>query len=129
MSFQSDLRKFNDKTKLQATRRIRRVALLAFRMIIIGTPVLTGCARGNWRISFGDLRRDFDMKSLDKTCGKTISRASLDISNAKVGVDVNICNSVHYIMALEDGYSRQAPNGMVGITCRTLKAQIDQGNI
>ncbi|MDO4587884.1 MAG: hypothetical protein Q4C95_11405 [Planctomycetia bacterium] len=77
----------------------------------------------------GALLRYYDMESLDKTGGKTISQASVAISNAKIGVTLNICNSVHYIIGLENGYSKQASHGMLGITCRTLQKQIDCGNL
>lgn len=120
--FADKIDKFNQKVREKAEKNLKRVCLKAFQMIVQRTPVLTGCARGNWRINFGDIPlRTFLVNTTDKTGSATVSEGSANIlSNAKLGVRVNMVNSTPYIQRLEHGYSVQAPNGMVHITVNEL---------
>lgn len=129
MGFTEDLQKFNTKVSKKATARLRRVALKAASGIISGTPVLTGTARANWRVSIGFLSREFDLATSDKSGGATINAASGIIQNAKLGVDIFIGNSVPYIIPLEHGYSRQQPGGWVHPTIREIQTMIESGKL
>lgn len=129
MSFEDDLRKFNDKTRKKATARLRRVALKAAAEIITGTPVLTGTARANWRVSFGFLSREFDLATSDKSGGSTINAASGMIQNAELGIDLFVGNSVPYVVPLEHGYSKQQPGGWVHPTIRAIQTMIESGKL
>ena len=116
MDFEASVRRFTERAKAKARRNLRRVCMKALGGIVTKTPVLTGCARGNWRISFGEPVRLFDL-----SLNRTISAGSSLIQNgARLGQRVNICNSAPYILRLERGYSRQAPAGMVHITADEL---------
>lgn len=129
MGFSEDLQKFSDKVSKKATARLRRVALKAAAEIITGTPVLTGTARANWRVSLGFLSREFDLDTSDKSGGATINAASGIIQNAKLGVDIFIGNSVPYIIPLEHGYSRQQPGGWVHPTIREIQTMVESGKL
>lgn len=115
---------FNRKAREKAERNLKRVCLKAFQLIVQRTPVLTGCARGNWRINFGkEPLRTFSAETTDKGGAQTISAGSTQImGNAQLGVRVNMMNSAPYIQRLEHGYSVQAPNGMVRITVNEIAA-------
>ena len=120
--FTAQVRKFNRKAQEKLEKQLKRVCLKAFESVVQKTPVLTGCARGNWRVSFGpELPRGFDLTVRDAGGGRTVSLASSMITaSARVGTRVNITNSVPYIIRLERGYSRQAPQGMVHVTVDEL---------
>ena len=120
--FGAQVKQFNRTAQEKLEKQLKRVCLRAFESIVQRTPVLTGCARGNWRVTFGtELSRAFDITIRDTGGNKAISLASSTImGKATVGTRVNITNSVPYIMRLEHGYSRQAPQGMVHITIDEL---------
>ena len=120
--FTAQVRKFNRTAQEKLAKQLKRVCLKAFESIVQKTPVLTGCARGNWRVSFGtELPRSFSITVRDAGGSKAVSLASSVImASATVGTRVNITNSVPYIMRLEHGYSRQAPQGMVRVTVDEL---------
>lgn len=97
----------------------RKIALEALSRIVLRTPVDTGRARGNWMVSIGNLRPRFSEKS-DKQGQETISRGSAELIELVAFQDIYISNSLPYILRLEHGYSRQAPNGMVSLTLAEL---------
>lgn len=120
--FEAKLKQFQDRAKTKAVKQVKRICLKVFQNIVQQTPVLTGCARGNWRINFGDSPiRTFVSSAKDPGGNQTLSAGSAQImGNTNLGVRVNICNSCPYIMRLEHGYSRQAPSGMVHITVEAI---------
>lgn len=120
--FAAQLKRFNKTAQEKAEKQLKRVCLKAFQNVVQRTPVLTGTARGNWRVSFGpEPERIFDVTVTDPGGNKTISAGSAKVDgNAKLGTRVNITNSAPYIQRLEYGYSRQAPGGMVRITIDEL---------
>jgi hypothetical protein len=122
--FAKKLKAFNEKAQAQAEKRLKRICLKAFQSVVQRTPVLTGCARGNWRINFGNVPlRTFSESARDTAGSQTLSTGSAAIlGKAKVGEQVNVCNSTPYIIPLEHGYSRQAPEGMVHITIDEIVA-------
>lgn len=110
-NFVKGLREFNAICQRKATAQLRRVSMKALEMIVVGTPVLTGCCRGNWIVSIGDLQKSFDEKKTDKNGSETIKAGLARIESAKLGIDVLIENSCPYVMRLENGWSRQKPPG------------------
>lgn len=77
--------------------------------VIKKTPVDTGFARGSW---FATLDGS---KAGPKSGAATIGSI---LSQAKAGQLIFIGNNAEYIGALENGHSRQAPQGMVSTTIR-----------
>ena len=124
--FAKKIEEFNRKAKEKAVRQLKRVSLKAFELIVQRTPVLTGCARGNWRINFGPTPlRTFEPGKTDQSGNDTLSEGSQQIlGNAQLGVRINIVNSTPYIQRLEHGYSVQSPNGMVHITVKEIEAEL-----
>lgn len=124
--FAKKIEDFNKKAKEKAVRQLKRVALKAFQLIVQRTPVLTGCARGNWRVNFGPTPlRTFTAETTDQSGNATLSEGSQQImGNAQLGVRINVVNSAPYIQRLEHGYSVQSPNGMVHITVDEIEAEL-----
>lgn len=126
--FAQSLKEFNEKCQQKATRQLRRVSMKALELIVKGTPVLTGCCRGNWTVSVGDLCRTYNDQKFDVGGGATIKAGAATISSAKLGHDVLIENSCPYVFALENGWSRQQPAGcMIASPLAKLKAAISSG--
>ena len=126
--FRKGLKDFNAVCEQKATRQLRRVSMKALEMIVTGTPVLTGCCRGNWTVSVGELSRTYNDQKYDVSGGATINAGAATISSAKLGVDVLIENSCPYVFALENGWSRQrAAGAMIARPLAQLTAAVRNG--
>lgn len=86
------------------------------------TPVRTGRARANWQLTVGSANEfsyagDFSVNPLPKifTTIDSIKDASRPIF---------FFNNVEYIQNLEEGYSRQAPQGMLQITLQMVSEEM-----
>lgn len=110
----ADIQKAVDKVVRSATSR-------TFTRAIVGTPVDTGRARGNWVASFDFPSDEFDPSRFDKLGGATVTKA--DIVIAQYDSDrhdaIVLANSTRdpetqfpYVVGLDQGTSRQAPLGM-----------------
>ena len=129
MSFSDEISKFVKHAKDNGDLVVRKTVLDIGTRLVNRTPVgdadywkskppagyVGGHARANWSHSIGKLKtKEFDV--IDKTGSVSNSRILSSIP-AKAGGKVHfIQNSVPYIQPLEDGHSRQAPNGMVAVT-------------
>lgn len=135
--FARDIRRFARITEQTMDRTIRAVQLQATELVIEKTPVDTGQARGGWHTSIGaPSTRVGGLK--DKGGAATIARGRHDASIT--GSIFYVVNNLPYISVLEfgnygtgpgatqkttrDGYSVQAPEGMVRISVIEIKAAI-----
>lgn len=82
--------------------------------IVLGTPVNTGRAAGNWQVTIGAPAEGTTEKT-DPGRSATIADGSTVIGSAPAFTNVYITNNLPYIQALERGHSLQAPQGMVQI--------------
>lgn len=86
-----------------------------------GLPDEEGVARGAWVVGLnGQLA--FIPISGRNTDAEAIAEAQMDIQGYKLGQDFVIGNAAPYIVDLEDGYSMQAPNGIMQPTLDQIKA-------
>lgn len=126
-----DLSKYCDKQKHKIKEVRKAYAFGVYSSIVKKTPVDTGRARGNWQITVGQPAE-----------GTTDEKRTTPKKNAVPDVQgdesIFITNNLPYITMLEfggygkyengeqktkangektvNGYSKQAPNGMVGVT-------------
>lgn len=94
---------------------IRSIALEMFSRVILKSPVDTGRFRGNWQVQIGGIP-DGVLDLTDPSGGATISKATAETMKLRAGQTINLINNLPYSIRLEDGYSKQAPEGMVKIT-------------
>lgn len=106
--FENDLERFARKTGLEIEKVVQKLTLDAWNGVTKKTPVDTGRARANWNVAEG--RADTSTTKSTKGSFKAVSGKK----------DVYITNSLDYIGRLENGSSRQAPNGMVAVTFNDL---------
>lgn len=134
ISFSAQIDAFAKKTRTTLDEAHRGVVLKLFGSIIEDTPVgdpkvdkFSGRARGNWQTNVGQAAWS-ESGSLDVQT----SLDSLNANTGKAGDTVWLSNGLPYMLKLEyggygegprtiNGYSRQAPAGMV----RTNVARID----
>lgn len=120
MSFSSDIEKIAKKLNLSIESTVRATALELFGSIIVGTPVLTGRAKGNWQTSINE-----PITSIVDRTGETESIAELeDVAGGSIaGKILWLSNNLPYIRRLEfDGHSSQAPAGMVRINVSRIES-------
>ena len=112
----------------------RLLALKLFEKIIRKTPVDTGRARGNWRISVngfddsivpieghtGEVYEDLGPVGLT-TLG--MAQAALTPQSVPLGSIIYISNSLPYILRLEQGWSKQAAAGMVATSVAEVEME------
>lgn len=131
MSFADDIKAFALKCGANADFVVRSVVLDIGKSLVMKTPVgnpdlwqnpekkpkgyAGGHARGNWQHSVNE-RVIEDIDCVDKSGRASIDRIQSTIPEKAAGQVHYVQNSVPYIEALEDGHSRQAPNGMVALT-------------
>ena len=122
MSFSKDIRSFAAKAT-QAHNKITRVATLElFSGVIKGTPVKHGRARGNWQTTVGtpaagELERDGAGPALAEVNANTPPGA---------GQVTLLTNNLPYIVPLEVGSSKQAPEGMVRKNLDRVQRNVDR---
>lgn len=128
--FAADISKFVQKTKLRSDVVVRRIALDIFSRVVRRTPVDTGRARANWQIGINQLPKGTMLT------GK-VGFGTGNLSAYKIGDIIYIANNLPYIGVLEyggypnppkyptgktvGGFSKQAPQGMVGVTMTEMK--------
>ena len=135
MSFASDVAKFAAKVGKSVPDTMRAIALDLFESIIDDTPVDKGTARGNWQTSIGSPKTGVTART-----GDSGSIAELKSVLPRFGNDntIYLANNLPYIWTLEyggygrgdgatnkttrDGYSIQAPYGMVRVNVSRIQS-------
>lgn len=130
MGFASDVRKFcEEEAPEYIDTVIRRTVIEAGRRVIMRSPVgdgkywkrppppgyVGGRFRGNWQYGF-NASPSGELDAVDMSGAGTLSslvRAAL--SSPGTGVHY-ITNNLPYAERIENGWSRQAPQGVVGLT-------------
>lgn len=134
--FSADLTKFCDALDVSFEKAVRTIALHIYRGVILKSPVDTGRFRASWTIQEGSA--NLKVKPIKKVRYKLLSQdGSGKVSaTSKVGKGsgysytetpklaklsspytvVWIANGLPYAERLENGWSKQAPAGMVRLT-------------
>jgi hypothetical protein len=113
----------------------QKVTLEALTRLVSKTPVDTGRARGNWQVAIGDRPQgQVDVPNLLphhhpplpeppalSVAGQTaVDEGQKIIATIRPFAVSHVANNVAYILKLEDGGSRQAPEGMLALTLEEL---------
>ena len=127
MSFYDDIAKWTEKTEGRLHAVVRKVRYQVSEEIVKRTPVLTGLAKGGWQPSIGspivvDITPDFVYDEYPD-----VYWAGFDGSGIKTMQKINavaktepyeiyyFTNNVRYVLDLEQGSSKQAPEGMMRV--------------
>lgn len=136
--FLSDIARFIAKTNKAKDTFTRKLVLEIYSRVVLKSPVDTGRFRANWVIGNGFIN-DSTNEFIDKTGTSSISKAELQLKSIAInGQTIYATNSLEYASVLEyglygtgagatvlttrDGYSVQAPYGMVRITLAELSS-------
>jgi len=123
-TFALDLAKFAEKAEKNAQVVVRKVGIDLFSKTVERTPVDTGRARANWNCSIGAPSLATSEQT-DKGGEVAKARIKNTLHDWKQG-DIYLMNSLPYIRRLEyDGWSKQAPAGMVRISVAEFQTFVD----
>lgn len=124
--FSSTIAEFADKLRIKAGALQKKITFDMHKDIMERTPVDTGRARANWMASVGEPSKDVNLYPNVKSTGNPQIAAPmpppLDIDGTK---DSYIINNLPYIKALDEGHSKQAPNGMVKLAMQAQDQRLE----
>jgi len=130
-SFHAQMRRYRVNTLVDVDRLRRAVALKLFSAVVMDTPVATGRARANWRAS---INHTIDVADDSTNFLTEMSRTEAIVGKSTGADELWLSNSLPYIARLEyDGWSKQAPQGMVRKNVarfqRLIKAQLRKAGL
>ncbi len=120
-SFADQVARFNDKTQDKMTRAVQKITLDAFSEVIMRSPVDTGRFRGNWLPAIGAIPGG-TLEVEDKAGAVATGRVRTTVADMGIGKIAYLANNLPYAQRLEDGWSKQAPAGMVRLTAQRFQA-------
>ena len=139
MTFALDLANFAEKAKSRANLLVGKVVIDIGTALVLKSPVgdadywqssppkgyTGGRFRANWQ--YGLNAPDVSTHNkIDKSGGTTINVIVGKVSSDASGKVHFITNTLPYAKRLEDGWSRQAPNGMVKLTVQEFIPIVNQ---
>lgn len=102
----------------------RMVTLLLHSKIVEKTPVDTGRARVSWIATVARASESFSPPIKGSQSAQAAARSLAQAAAAMDGLppysQTFIANNLPYIRRLEEGYSSQAPSGMVGLSIQEI---------
>lgn len=111
MGFADDVRRFSVKAGESADKTVRAVTVSLFNGIIRDTPVDEGRLRGDWQTTVGTPAAGENGR-VDP--GGRAAMAEVEANTPEgAGQLTYLTNSMPYAEAIEEGSSKQAPEGMV----------------
>jgi len=128
-TFSADIRAWVEKTRDDADKIVRYALMTLDGRLVQRSPVGDGSYwknppppgytggrfRGSWMVSIGAPPTGIS-RIIDKDGSATLSAHAGIIAQAKAGEVQYICNNTPYAKRLEEGWSRQAPVGLVAVT-------------
>lgn len=136
--FEREVARFGNETVPKRLKKIVQVAsATALRSLVrktpVGNPALwgpsslppppgyrPGRARGGWQVMI-NRSVESDIERIDPSGSSTIASGLAVIKTAGPFDTVLIFNNVPYIQPLEQGWSSQAPSGMISVTVAQLQ--------
>ncbi len=117
MKFGAQIKAFTEKANRRGKAVGRKFALEISRRVIMRTPVDTGHARANWQAEIGAVPSAV-IDGVDPSGAGAIAQAGAVALgwDPSTGQSFFLANNLPYIVPLEEGWSKQAPAGMVRLT-------------
>lgn len=112
MSFSDDIKRFTGKTEKSVEMVFRGTALDVISKIMQRSPVKTGRFRGDWQTTLNMPASGV----IEGTASNSLNKARSVSGSAKLTDAIYYINNLPYSLRLENGYSKQAPAGMVKLT-------------
>lgn len=113
--FSVDVSAWVEKAKGKADIVLRKSAIDLFSRVIRRSPVDTGRFRNNWNVSIGAPATGVTLE-VDPSGSAALVKINETVADAKMGDTIFLVNALPYSIRLENGWSKQAPAGMVGVS-------------
>lgn len=124
MNFSKQIKAFKDKFEKKAGEFHKELFIAISTQIVLKTPVLTGYAAGNWQTS-NSVPTTSEIMRFDPTKTEAINDIISKVTSQPGQVSY-LTNNADYIIDLEYGFSRKAPQGMVRVTFDNYEALFKQ---
>lgn len=124
MTFSSDLERSKRNINAKMSRAVRKIALDTFSGVIMMSPVDTGRFRGNWQTAIGS-PPEGTVETVDPSGNTVIAKVAGVTAGMDPGDIIYMANNLPYARRLEEGYSSQAPAGMVALTVQRFQPTAD----
>lgn len=129
MTFALDLKAFADKAGKKADDAVGLIVVKVAEKLDLRSPVgdarywkhkppkgyIGGHFRANWQLGVG-IRPSGEIKGADPSGSATQGRILASVPEQAAGKVYWLANNAPYAQRLEHGWSRQAPQGLVGLT-------------
>lgn len=126
--FEVNMDRFADALGLDVATVVKKLAFDIFRDVVSGTPVKTGRAMNNWVIAIGTPDRSIIEDGGTGSKAGIVAGKKAEAIGTLAGLrpwdTVWISNNLPYIASLEEGTSKQAPNGWVSIAIQNNLRQL-----
>lgn len=106
---------FSGLVKDELSKRVRVIAMAMLNEIVLRSPVDTGRFRGNNIVSVGAPVYTSTV-NVDPTGAETINQGLSAMTGLEPFTQVFIQNNLPYAVPLEDGHSKQAPDGIYAVS-------------
>jgi hypothetical protein len=125
--FRGDIKRFIAKSNAGLDKYAKAVVMDIDKSMVLKSPVDTGRFRANWNIGIGSID-SYTTDATDPSGAGAISKALAEVNSIKInGQTIYITNSLPYAYRLEyEGWSLQAPQGMVRITLAELSGILNK---
>lgn len=138
-SFAVQLKAFADKTNKKANDVVGLVTVKIAQRLDQRSPVgdasywknkppkgyVGGRFRGNWQLGVGAIPAG-ETGRIDPSGGETVSAIIATIPTQPAGTVMYLANNVPYAQRIEEGWSRQAPEGLVALTAMEFQQVVDE---
>jgi hypothetical protein len=125
-NFSIQVSEFVSRTKGKMNLITRKIVLDIGTRLVERSPVDTGRFRANWQYAtLGIGVPSFPVDRLDPTGADTIARIATQVRSMPAQNVHVLVNNLPYAIPLEQGWSKQAPYGMVGLTVLEFEAIVD----
>lgn len=126
MTWKNQPSKLALKVMKDADKLFKNAAITGLQKAIAMSPVDTGAYRGNHRVTLNSYDNTVNTETTDINGAATQMEGMKSIAKAKLGDRIVIQNALPYSIALENGHSPQAPNGVYSVAfAAMLKVKID----
>jgi hypothetical protein len=138
-SFAVQLQAFADKTKQRSNDFVGLVTVKIAQELDERSPVgdatywthpapkgyVGGRFRGNWQLGIGVIPSG-ETGRIDPSGAETLGTITASIPTEAAGTVMYLANNSPYGQRLEEGWSRQAPTGLVGLTAMKFQAIVNE---
>lgn len=124
MGFAADLRKLCEAAGDKAELVVRKAALDLGGQMVERSPVDSGRFKSNWMTGIGATLDASTTDTTDKSGTPSLGRMQQKLASWKPGQTIWITNSLPYAQRLENGWSQQAPAGMVRLAVQNLEQAV-----